>query len=221
MATGVFMQSQLDKNELIGVSVFICSCLYTYYYDPFLRCTLALSAHFYSTGLVQLNKGARAVRLRLPIELPLIAWIVFSILHGYHFIGWQQQGLVRTGTKSLRLIYCQINTYSYIKQCSSYYSCWLAAKLKALVYIVVLSTMDKDQLQYSSCVNKGNPKEQGTLAEEELLDHPSSEPYSFCHLQPPRINASAPILWTHLHQNPCFHIHTQVHVAGPICSDGR
>ena len=57
--------------------------------------------------------------------------------------------------------------------------------------------------------------EQGTLAEEELLDHPSSEPYSFCHLQPPRINASAPILWTHLHQNPCFHIHTQVHVAGP------
>ena len=39
---------------------------------------------------------------------------------------------------------------------------------------------------------------------------------SLCHLQLPRINVSAPILWTHLHQNPCFHIHTQVHVVGLV-----
>ena len=39
---------------------------------------------------------------------------------------------------------------------------------------------------------------------------------SLCHLQLPRINVSAPILWTHLHQNLCFHIHTQVHVVGLV-----
>ena len=43
------------------------------------------------------------------------------------------------------------------------------------------------------------------------LNHPS-----LCHLELPRTNASAPILWTHLHQNPCFHIHTQVRVVGLV-----
>jgi hypothetical protein len=60
--------------------------------------------------------------------LLLIALIGFNILHGISFHWLVAPRISKDKLKIFLMIYCQVNAYSYIKQCSSYCSCWLAAK---------------------------------------------------------------------------------------------